>query len=169
MTDKHSVIIINHHPLQPYSKDQSTYMCAGAHLYKETLVPSIINAFIQKKKFEATYNTTQSPFNTIHVDADFENCKGDFICYLGGHTHTQAHFEVMCDTPQAAKQIMLLANTMSPDMQNNNYGYIARDKNNTTSNSFSIYAIDTNEKKIYITYFGAKSTNTSSITSVSYR
>lgn len=167
MTDKHSVIIINHHPLQAYSKDQSTYMCTGEHLYKETLVPSIINAFIQKKNFKATYNTAQSPFGTIHVDAEFENCKGDFICYLGGHTHTQAHFEVMCDTPQASKQIMLLANTMAPDMQNNNYGYIARDKNSTSSNSFSIYAIDTNEKKIYITYFGAHKGTT--IETISYK
>ena len=62
---------------------------------------------------------------------------------------------------------MLLANTMAPDMQNNNYGYIARDKNSTSSNSFSIYAIDTNEKKIYITYFGAHKGTT--IETISYK
>ena len=64
---------------------------------------------------------------------------------------------------------MLLANTLSPDMQNNTYSYIERKSNSTNSNSFSIYAIDTQEKQIYITYFGAKSSSTPTIESVSYR
>ena len=167
MTDKHSIIVLNHHPLQSYSKDGSTYMCAGVHLYKETLVPSIINAFIQKKKFKNIYKSTVSPTNTIVVDADFENSKGEFICYLGGHTHTSAHFEVAHEEGTSPKQIMLLANTLSPDLQNDNFGYIARDNNDINSNSFSIYAIDTDEKKIYVTYFGAH--KGASIESISYK
>lgn len=167
MTEKHSVIVLNHYPLQPYSKDGSTYMCAGVHQYKETLVPSIINAFIQKKKMNGIYHTAVSPSNTIIVDADFENSKGDFICYLGGHAHTPAHFEVAHEEGTRPKQIMLLANTLSPDLQNNNFGYVARDKNDINSNSFSIYAIDTSEKKIYITYFGAH--KGASVESISYK
>ncbi len=165
MTDKHSVIIITHHPLQPYSNDQSTYMCSGIHLYKETLIPSIIDAFIEKKQITVSYKTLASPSNTISVDANFENSPGDFICYLGGHAHTPTYFDVSYNG--GATQIMLLANTMAPDLQNNNYGYIAREEHKSSSNSFSIYAIDTEEKEIYITYFGAY--KGASIKTISYR
>lgn len=64
---------------------------------------------------------------------------------------------------------MLLANTLSPDLQNNSFSYIMREKDDLSSNSFSIYAIDTQEKNIYITSFGAKSQSSSTIETVSYR
>ena len=169
MTDTHHVIILNHHPLQPYSKDQSTYMCAGTHLYGATLIPDIVNAFIQKKSLEADYRTTKAPSASIHLKADFSNTKGDFICYMGGHAHTPAHFEVTCQEPSAPKQLMLLANTLSPDMQNNSFSYIKREKDDLSSNSFSIYAIDTQEKNIYITSFGAKNNHATAIETISYR
>ena len=169
MTDTHHVIILNHHPLQRFSKDQSTYMCSGTHLYGATLIPDVVNAFIQKKTWEADYQTTKAPIATIQVKADFSHAKGDFICYLGGHAHTPAHFEVTCQESPAPKQLMLLANTLSPEMQNNSYMYIKREKNALSSNSFSIYAIDTQEKNIYITSFGAKNNSVSAIETISYR
>ena len=169
MTENHSVIILNHHPLQPYSKDQSTYMCSGTHLYGATLIPDIVNAFIQKKAWEADYKTTKAPTATIQVRANFTNSKGDFICYLGGHAHTPAHFEVTCQETSAPKQLMLLANTLSPEMQNNSFTYIKREKDDLSSNSFSIYAIDTQEKNIYITSFGAKNNQAVAIETVSFR
>lgn len=169
ITTKHSVIILSHHPFQPFSKNQETYMCSGTHLYDEKMVPDIINAFIKKETLKRSYKTTVRPSQTIDVQADFTNTPGEFICYLGGHAHTIGKFEVPCNDEQGAKQIMLLANTLSPDMQNNTYSYIERKSNSTNSNSFSIYAIDTQEKQIYITYFGAKSSSTPTIESVSYR
>lgn len=167
MTDKHSIIILTHHPLQEYSKNQETYMCGGTHLYKASLIPSIIDAFQQRKSISQTYKSTTYPTSTIHINGDFTQAKGEFICYLGGHAHTYGNFNVGIDG--GAKQIMLLANTLSPSSQNNNYGYIDRDANHNKYNSFSIYSIDTKEKKIYITYFGATRTNTANITSISYR
>ena len=169
MTDQYSVIVLNHHPLQPFSKDLSTYMCSGTHLYGARLIPDIVNAFIQKKTWKQTYKTNTAPYQTLSVEADFTDVPGEFICYMGGHTHTPAHFEVPCNDATPAKQIMLLANTLSPDLQNNTYCYIKRKKDDITSNSFSIYAIDTQEKNIYITYFGAKSNATPTIETVSYR
>lgn len=167
MTDKHSIIILTHHPLQEYSKNQETYMCGGTHLYKASLIPSIIDAFQQRKSISQTYKSTTYPTSTIHINGDFTQAKGDFICYLGGHAHTYGDFNVGIEG--GPKQIMLLANTLSPSSQNNNYGYIDRDVDHNKYNSFSIYSIDTKEKKIYITYFGATKTNTTSITSISYR
>lgn len=169
MTDQYNVIVLNHHPLQPFSKDLSTYMCAGTHLYGARLIPDIVNAFIQKKTWKQTYKANTAPYQTLSVEADFTDVPGEFICYMGGHAHTPAHFEVTCNDPTPAKQIMLLANTLSPDLQNNSYSHIGRKKDDITSNSFSIYAIDTQEKNIYITYFGAKSNTAPTIETVSYR
>lgn len=167
MTDKHHVIILNHHPLQEYSKDGSTYMSSGYHLYGPTMIPAIVNAFIQRKTLVKTYKSTYKPMSEIAVNADFTTAKGEFICYMGGHTHTPASFEVDCGEENAPKQIMLLANTMTPNLQNNKFGTIERVAESRTSNSFSIYSIDTDEKKIYITYFGAR--KGASIENVSYQ
>jgi len=43
---------------------------------------------------------------------------------------------------------------MSSSLQNNAYGKIGR--KGKGKNSFSIYCIDTVEKNIYVTYFGAR-------------
>lgn len=169
MTDNHHIIILTHHPLQPYSKNQETYMCSGNHLYDEKLIPDIINAFITKTIIRRCYHTVTAPKQIIQIETDFTDTPGDFICYLGGHTHTYAHFDVKNNDSPNVKQVMLLANTLAPDLQNNKYIYIHREKESLTSNSFSIYAIDTKEKMIYITYFGAKSDNTPTIETISYR
>lgn len=168
MTDNHHVIILNHHPFQPYSKTAETYMASGTHLYSEKMIPDIINAYIQKGSVQRNYKTCIAPKQTITVNADFSAAKGEFVCYLGGHVHTSASFEVPCND-SSTKQIMLLANTLSPDLQNNNYSYTYRKKSSQSSNSFSIYAIDTQEQKIYITYFGAKRSDAPTIESISYR
>ncbi len=169
MTANHHVIILNHHPLQPFSRDLSTYMCSGTHLYSEKLVPDIINAFIKKETLRREYEMTCPPYEKLAVDADFTNAHGDFVAYMGGHAHTPAHFEVECSDSSQAKQIMLLANTLSPDIQNRNYIQIERKSGSGSSNSFSIYAIDTQEKNIYITCFGAKNSSSPTIETVSYR
>lgn len=167
MTEKHSIIVLTHHPLQEYSKNQETYMCGGTHLYKATLIPTIIDAFQQRKSISQSYKSTVSPTSTIHINGNFTQAKGEFICYLGGHAHTYGNFNVGIEG--GAKQIMLLANTLSPSLQNNNYGNIDRDVNHNKYNSFSIYCIDTEEKKIYITFFGAIKNNSDNIEIISYK
>lgn len=169
MTDQHHIIILIHQPLQPYSSNGESYMCAGNYLFSEKLIPDIINAFIKKEMIQKQYSSIVPPQKTVSVNSDFTTTPGHFICYLGGHTHTHAHFDVKCNDPAQEKQIMLLANTMSPDYQNNQFGFIQRKKNTQNSNSFSIYAIDTHEQKIYTTYFGAKKNGTPTIETISYR
>lgn len=168
MTDDHAVIILNHHPLQPYSNNQKTYMCAGVHLYGERLVPDIVNAFLKKTTLDRSYKTAIAPVRTIHVNADFSGSSGDFICYLGGHAHTFGVFDVQCNDSSPVKQIMLLGNTLSPECQNNKYYYTERNSK-LKSNSFAIYAIDRNEKNIYRTFFGAYPTDGPIIEAIPYR
>ena len=144
------------------------YQKSDNALTKKGIMNFVSCTFIDKSR-TADYQTTKAPIATIQVKADFSHAKGDFICYLGGHAHTPAHFEVTCQESPAPKQLMLLANTLSPEMQNNSYMYIKREKNALSSNSFSIYAIDTQEKNIYITSFGAKNNSVSAIETISYR
>lgn len=167
MTDKHSVVILTHHPLQEYSRNQETYMCSGIHLYKADLLPSIIDAYQQRKAISKTYKSNRRPARTININGDFTRAKGEFVCYLGGHAHTFGHFDVGMEG--GPKQVMLLANTLSPGLQNNNYGYIDRSVDRNKYNSFSVYCIDTAEKKIYITYFGAAKSASEHIETVSYK
>ncbi|MBR5297076.1 MAG: hypothetical protein IKU29_04305, partial [Parabacteroides sp.] len=138
------------------SKKQETYMCSGNHLYDEKLIPDIINAFISKTTIKRNYNTIIAPKQTIHIDTNFKNIPGEFICYMGGHTHTNTHFDVKNNDTSNVKQVMLLANTLDPDLQNNKYSYILREKESITSNSFSIYAIDLKEKKNLYNLFWSK-------------
>lgn len=169
MTSQHHVIILNHHPYQPYSKNQSTYMCSGTHLYSEKLIPDIVNAFIKKEQLNKTYSARISSYQPIRVEADFTHATGEFVCHLGGHTHTFGLFDVECSDKNPSKQIMLLGNTLSPERQNKYYQPIQRTPKSINSNSFSIYAVDTKEKKIYRTFFGAAPYNKLSIDTIPYQ
>ncbi len=167
MTNNHHIIILNHHPFQVYSKDNSTYMTSGVYLFSEQLVPSIIDAYMQRSTIKQKYKSSIIK-DSIVIDADFATYTGEFICHLGGHAHTIATIDVRPKSDDAKKQIMLLANTLSPNMQNNSFVNIKREKGKETSNSFSIYAIDTTEKNIYITYFGAYPSIFNAINVVNY-
>ena len=50
---------------------------------------------------------------------------------------------------------MLLCTNQSPSEIGTVYNKVKREFGTKTSNSFCLYAIDTKEKKIYITFFGA--------------
>jgi hypothetical protein len=52
-------------------------------------------------------------------------------------------------------QKMVLARNQAPTEIDHIFNTVDRKDNSTTSNSFNIYAIDTEEKKVYITFFGA--------------
>ena len=52
------------------------------------------------------------------------------------------------------KQQVLVANNMSPS-EKNPQSPIERQPRGTQNNTFNIYAIDTREKMIYVTFFGA--------------
>ena len=52
-------------------------------------------------------------------------------------------------------QKMLLCTNQAPSEVGIIYNRVIREVDSLSSNSFCIYAIDTKEKKIYITFFGA--------------
>lgn len=50
---------------------------------------------------------------------------------------------------------------MSPSENSKVNAMITRNSDDETNNSFNLYAIDTKEKKVYITFFGAYKPKTS--------
>lgn len=157
MTDKHSVIVLIHYPMPSYN-DGTIIRFENEFLYDWKAIPDIIEAFRCKKSVSSKYyNQKYGGVDYINVNASFENVPGEFICYLGGHAHTYINYEVKgFETlePLLPKQIMILANNMSPS-DKSKYSPIERHREGLRNNTFNIYAIDTKTKTIHITFFGA--------------
>lgn len=156
MTARHSVIVLLHHSLPSDNATARRYI-ANEHVYSWYMIPEIIEAFRSKTHFQKRYPNKVVPGDTLTVDADFTQAPGEFICYMGGHVHTYLNYEVswMSNINRALpKQQVLVANNMSPS-EKNPLSPIERQPRGTQNNTFNIYAIDTREKMIYVTFFGA--------------
>lgn len=171
MTDNHSVIVLTHYPFQPYSGNASTYLCDGDYIHPWSMIPEIIEAFRGRTALNKTYNNRSIRTENIRVDADFSGYKGEFVCYLGGHAHCDAAFSIEKlenRDPSLLPQRMFLCTNLAPSEKGQVYNSVERTEDTSSSNSFKIYAIDTIEKKIYATFFGAHKPSAKSITEVSY-
>ena len=157
MTSSHSVIILNHYPFQHHDSGASTYLCDGDYVHPWYMIPEIVEAFRGHTTLTKTY-PNQFGGEDIHVDADFTNNTATFICYLGGHIHANAYFEInglSNEQPDLPKQKMIICTNQAPSETGTVYNRVKREEDSLSSNSFCIHAIDTQEHRIYITYFGA--------------
>ena len=167
MTDQHSVIILTHYPFQRYSSSAVTYLCDGDFTHDWSMIPEIIEAYRSRSTLVKQYYSYRgdSPLkNIVSAYFDFSQSKGEFICYMGGHNHCTSHFDITSYPGQnqsLTPQKMLLCTNQAPSEIGTVYNHVRREENSLSSNSFCIYAIDTRERKIYITFFGAyKPSNT---------
>ena len=155
MTDLHSVIILIHHPLPPDKDEDMSIIKSNDFLYNWNMIPEIIEAFRTKQTLTGKYCNKLFKSDTIFVDVSFNDTSGEFICYLGGHLHTFLNYEVRSpDNTTLPKQIMILANNMSPSDKSPTSD-IERTETGLRNNTFNIYAIDTKKKLIHVTFFGA--------------
>lgn len=157
MTSSHSVIILNHYPFQHHDSGASTYLCDGDYVHPWYMIPEIVEAFRGHTTLTKTY-PNQFGGEDIHVDADFTNNTATFICYLGGHIHANAYFEIKGlsnEQMNLPKQKMIICTNQAPSDAGTVYNRVKREEDSLSSNSFCIHAIDTQEHKIYITFFGA--------------
>lgn len=157
MTDHHSVIVLTHFPFQPYNANFNTYLCDGDYVHPWNMIPEIIEAFRTRSALGKTYPNqfNQAPIN---VNADFTAGKGEFVCYLGGHIHCNTYFDVTGLENESAglvPQKMIVCTNQAPSEEGVAYNRVEREEDSLSSNSFCLYAVDTKEKKVYITYFGA--------------
>jgi DNA repair exonuclease SbcCD nuclease subunit len=160
MTDRHHVIILSHFPFLP---SWSQYLKHERFLHGWQLIPELVEAFRKKERLTETYLPNPAPghqttLGPIVVDADFSDVPGTFVCYLGGHIHTTARFQIKKlrnASDYLLPQNMLLCTTLSASDSNSSYTKVRRVSGTATGNSFCIYALDTRERKIYLTFFGA--------------
>ena len=133
------------------------YLCDGDYVHSWNMIPEIIEAFRTRSLLEKVY-PNQFNLDPINVKADFSDRKGEFVCYLGGHIHCNAYFDVTGlenESTELVPQKMILCTNQAPSEKGVVYNRVIREEDSLSSNSFCIYAVDTKEKKIYITYFGA--------------
>jgi Predicted phosphohydrolases len=156
MTEQHSVIILLHHPLPPNDEELKETIPSD-FLYNWHLIPEIVETFRSKQTLTQKYKNKLNETDSISVDISFANVPGEFICYMGGHLHTYLNYDVRCSINSTLpKQIMILANNMSPsDISPTTY--IERSYTGLRNNTFNIYSIDTKNKIIHVTFFGATS------------
>lgn len=158
LTDQHSIIILNHYPFQAYSPNAKTYLCDGDFVHHWSMIPEIIEAYRCRSGIFKTYHNKLNKENHIFANFNFHDSKGEFICYLGGHDHFTSNFEIHDfdnENKSIPAQKMLLCTNQAPSEVGAVYNRVTREADTLSSNSFCIYAIDTQERKIYITFFGA--------------
>lgn len=157
MSNQHNIIILNHYPFQPHSNNATTYLCDGDFVHDWNMIPDIVEAFRNRTKIKSTYKNQLSTNDSISVNFDFTDSSGQFICYLGGHAHCFAYFNVLGLSVQTSlpHQQMILCSNQAPSEAGVVYNLVKRQEDTISSNSFNIYYIDTQNKKIYITFFGA--------------
>lgn len=171
MTNNHSVVILTHYPFQPYSGNASTYLCDGDYIHPWSMIPEIIEAFRGRTALRKTYNNRSVRTENIRVDADFSDYQGEFVCYLGGHAHCDASFSIEKlenRDPSRLPQRMFLCTNLAPSEKGQVYNSVERTEDTSSSNSFKIYAIDTVERKIYATFFGAHKSSANAILEIDY-
>jgi predicted MPP superfamily phosphohydrolase len=163
MTAGHSVIVLTHFPFQiplwggmGKAVEPESYLCDGDFVHTWRMVPEIIEAYRTRSSISKTFPNKLHPDREgIKTEFDFTGSAGEFICYLGGHAHCFAIFDVRNISSTLPPQKMILCTNQAPSETGGVYNKVKRAEKSVTSNSFNIYAIDTNEKKVYITFFGA--------------
>ena len=155
MTNLHSVIILIHHPLPPVEDENLSKSIHSDFLHNWNMVPEIIETYRTKQTLIKKYLNKIDESDSISVNVSFSNSPGEFVCYLGGHLHTYLNYEVKSsDDSTLPNQIMILANNMSPSDKSPT-SHIERRETGLRNNTFNLYAIDTKNKIIYVTFFGA--------------
>ena len=157
MTESHSVIILVHHPLPPDREEAVRGIVYNEFLHEWNMIPEIVETFRTKQSLSRKYGNKLNVADSITVDVSFVDSPGEFVCYLGGHLHTYLHYEVRSSSdPALPNQLMIIANNMSPSEKSETTP-IQRYDTGLRNNTFNIYALDTNRKVIYVTFFGATS------------
>ena len=159
MTDGHSVVVLTHYPFQ---SRWGRHLQASTFVHEWRMIPEIIEAFRTKQNIEKSYKAHSVPAGTseyINTNFDFSVTPGEFICHLAGHIHFTEIYPIERLSNQSVilpPQLMLIGPNMLPNGRKEFHGSTDYQGIGAVNNSFCIYAIDTNEKKIYATYFGSK-------------
>lgn len=124
----------------------TTYENSG--LIDENIIPSIIDAYINKKIINKTYSCGDVSGTTMSINEDFSNiAPATFLFYLSGHTHWDA-CEYIKDYPQ---QLQLVVDCDKPERWQ--YSDLPR---TSSDYCFNKVTIDFNKKETRIERIGVQ-------------
>jgi len=136
----------------PQGETSTDYMEAQDHI-----IQNIVDAFISKSTITKTYTNTvgasSSEIPDVTVNADFTSANGDFICYIGGHTHWD---RIGQSSVATNKQVDVVLTTSGTTKQN--YDDLYRVIGEKSQDCLNVYVFDTDKKKIRIIRVGANCT-----------
>lgn len=109
-------------------------------------------AFNEGNTYKCNYVCESNPFFNLNINADFTRYKNEekrphMICWLLGHIHTDDYLNI--------KGINVIYSLNSSCTMRCGDSRVARIKGTSTQNSFSIFNIDTRERRIRIFRYGA--------------
>lgn len=145
------VIMLVHGNLVNGIADFATLTC----LQGWNLIPNIINAW----KLGTTYNHsyTHPVFPDMNTSKTFNftaRGTGEFIMYLGGHSHCP-YYGFIPSFPDQRALAVACTFTGGMDQSSANTWGIFRNNNQEIKNSFHIISVDRVNKKLYLTFYGA--------------
>jgi hypothetical protein len=148
----YGIVVITHGSLDNTVSDFATATC----LQGWGLIPSIIDAWKKGTTYAHTYTHPTFPdMNTSKTFNFTTRGTGEFICYIGGHSHcTYYGFIPTFPTQRTIVVPCTFTGSMDTGATNKVWG-MQRGANQELRNAFHIVSVDRTNKKLFLTFFGA--------------
>ena len=149
------VITLMHYSFGDHPTFSEDKACPDATYYQDAfMIPDIIDAIQSKQKFEAQY-PDKAGIHNIQIKRDFSSLKElKYVCHLFGHIHSKNSYQ--CQKSDGSKKYnMLMLGEMSLARGGTAVNMVYKEGYNPDYISFSALSIDTIEKRIYRTSYGA--------------
>lgn len=141
--------------LQVPDKDWNVIVCSHVHIsykkeadhekvYNMDVMRGIVDAFRKHTTYQGESHNEDSAFD-VKVDVDFTGKGGNFVAWLGGHTHR----DVILDCGG-----IVCVETTTDSKQNKEMNKIDTFMYSEHAQAFDVFTISPNEKKVYITRIG---------------
>ena len=124
-------------------------------LPKPLLVPDIVDAFRNAKKLKKSYEWWYACTRKVDVDCSFKK-KGEFICYLCGHRHSD-WIGYLKSYPDQLSMTMTCSGCFPPDYHNigEEMSDLPRIPGTVTEDAINFYVIDRKKRTVTVVRVGA--------------
>lgn len=149
------VITLMHYSFGDHPTFSEEYACPDATYYQDAfMIPDIIDALQHKRKLDVKYKD-KAGIHDIRIKRDFSSLgELKYVCHLFGHIHSKNAYQ--CQKTDGSKRYnMLMLGEMSLTRGGTAVNMVYKAGYNPDYISFSALNIDTIEKKIYRTSYGA--------------
>lgn len=157
-----SVIIASHEAPEAVESDGNNPFCQryvsmpwGYALPKPLVIADIVDAFRNGKSLKKSYCWWYRGVDDVNIDCTFEK-KGDFICYISGHSHGD-YVRYLSAYPDQLSITMTCSGCKPEDYHNigDECSDLPRIPGTISEDAVNLYVLDKKNKKITIVRYGA--------------